>query len=398
MAGAARKRLMTLRARAYRALMKSAHALGIRDGRKVVFDSFGGHAYSDNPRAVCEALLALRPDVRAVWLFKDPRKARPHMPERVRAVRSHSLAAVWHMATAGTWVFNGLMPHYAVKGKGQFYVQTWHGDRPFKVCLQESGKNGLPDAGAIDLAVAASRAGTDFFRSAFQYQGDILVEGSPRNDVLVNPVPVLAERTRKQLGLRRSWGVAMFAPTMREHLSHTAHKQDLSGIDLVRVLDLLEKKEGRPWRMLVRAHSTVAGLTGLAQDSRILDVSGYEDMRDLLAICDLLLSDYSSCASDFPLTGKPVALFQPDLDQYQAQDRPLYFSMEDTPYWAAANQRELEQILLDMDPDKARDNDEAILDFFGTQESGHAARAVAQRILQRFPPPPPAQPAEPGGL
>lgn len=94
------------------------------------------------------------------------------------------------------------MPHYAVKGKGQFYVQTWHGDRPFKVCLQESGKNGLPDAGAIDLAVAASRAGTDFFRSAFQYQGDILVEGSPRNDVLVNPVPALAERTRKQLGLR----------------------------------------------------------------------------------------------------------------------------------------------------------------------------------------------------
>ena len=42
MAGAARKRLMTLRARAYRALMKSAHALGIRDGRKVVFDSFEG--------------------------------------------------------------------------------------------------------------------------------------------------------------------------------------------------------------------------------------------------------------------------------------------------------------------------------------------------------------------
>ena len=41
---------------------------------------------------MCEALLALRPDVRAVWLFKDPRKARPHMPERVRAVRSHSLA------------------------------------------------------------------------------------------------------------------------------------------------------------------------------------------------------------------------------------------------------------------------------------------------------------------
>ena len=113
----------------------------------------------------------------------------------------------------------------------------------------------------------------------------------------------------------------------------------------------------------MRAHSTVAGLTGLAQDSRILDVSGYEDMRDLLAICDLLLSDYSSCASDFPLTGKPVALFQPDLDQYQAQDRPLYFSMEDTPYWAAANQRELEQILLDMNPDKARDNDEAIPGF-----------------------------------
>lgn len=375
-----RKKVLRLRNRLYKAIMALIGKLWPMDRRKVVFDSFGGHAYSDNPRAVCDALLEISPHITPVWLFTRPEKERQDMPDRVKPVRAHSLAAVWHMATAGAWVLNGLMPHYAVKRKGQLYVQTWHGDRMFKVCLHNSGKHGLPDVDAMDFAVIGSDQGEMFFRTAFRYEGELLRVGSPRNDRLMAPLPGEPEKLRQRLGLEMDWGVALYAPTMREHLGHTKEKQDIGSLDFVRVLDLLEQKEGRPWRLLLRAHSTVSGLTGYQPDPRILDVSGYEDMRDLMIVADLLMTDYSSCACDFPLTGKPVVLFQPDLQQYQELDRKLYFKISDSPYWAASDQAGLESFLLDMDEEKARANSRAVLDFFGTDESGRAAAQVATRI------------------
>ncbi|MEG1812996.1 MAG: CDP-glycerol glycerophosphotransferase family protein [Clostridia bacterium] len=353
-------------------------------GEQVLFTSFGGHAYSDNPRAVSEALHAQLPKARVIWLFQDAKKARPAMPDYVIPLRIHGLRALYAMATSGAWVLNGLMPPYAVKRAGQLYVQTWHGDRMFKVCLHNSGKNGLPDVQAMDLGVIGSDQGEMFFRTAFKFPGELLRVGSPRNDALMHPCARDVSRIRAAIGLGAGEKVAMYAPTMREHLGHTSALQDLSAIDFVRVLDLLEARDHVKWRLIVRAHSTVAGLTGYARDERILDLTDYEDMRDLLEVCDLLMTDYSSSACDFPLTGRAVALYQPDIASYKARDRALYFEMADSPFWAAANQQDLEKILSEMTPSRVQENDQAILDFFGTTETGEAAKLVAQRIVSHI--------------
>jgi len=50
-----------------------------------------------------------------------------------------------------------------------------------------------------------------------------------------------------------------------------------------------------------------------------LDLSGYHDMQDLLAMADVLITDYSSSIWDFSLTLKPCFLFIPDYEDYNRE-------------------------------------------------------------------------------
>ena len=52
-------------------------------------------------------------------------------------------------------------------------------------------------------------------------------------------------------------------------------------------------------------------------------------MEELLAIADLLVSDYSSIFFDYALTGKPSIVYAPDLEAYKTQERGFY---SDWPY------------------------------------------------------------------
>ena len=44
--------------------------------------------------------------------------------------------------------------------------------------------------------------------------------------------------------------------------------------------------------------------------------------------CDLLVSDYSSAVYDFAVTGKPIMLFDYDLEHYRTGLRNFYFDYE----------------------------------------------------------------------
>ena len=103
------------------------------------------------------------------------------------------------------------------------------------------------------------------------------------------------------------------------------------------------------------------------------------EMAELLLVSDLLITDYSSSAGDFPLTGKPVILYQEDREKYRQKDRNMHFAMEDSPFWAATNEEELHGYFSRLD--EAPENCRAILEFFGVSETGYAAQAVATYIV-----------------
>ena len=365
------KTLLTLRQVGGRAWMRGQFSLrGIRK-KTVMFTSFKGQAYSDSPRYISEALHALRPDIDIVWQLANPADA----PEYVRVVKPRSLAVLKELATARCFVDNFNRPLYMKKNPGQLYVQTWHGDRGFKKIMYDlNDGQQFPDGEQMDLAISGSGFGTGVYRSAFRYSGEVLQKGLPRNDLLVNGDDALAAKVRKKLGIAPETKIMLLAPTFRDA---TRGKAQNAGFDLEKALNAL----GEDWICLTRAHDLAGGIaTGSAK--RTMDVTHYPEMAELLLIADLLITDYSSAAGDFILTGRPAILYQPDLNEYTGGDRNLYFDIRTCPFLRAESENELLRLLTDFDrlPDRTKE----ILGFFEASESGHAAQAAAEWISARI--------------
>lgn len=354
--------------------------------QKVVFSSFSGKSYSDNPKAVSEALHEINPDAQIFWIMADPEVKKHKIPSYVRCIDSADrMGILKHLATASVLVSNFSLYEVA-KSKKQLFIQTWHGDKAFKKVLYDSPfvdssfhvSEEIP--GYCDLAVAGSEYGKRQYETAFRYQGEIMMQGTPRNDRLVQKDPVLRRQYRDALNVQDGTKVLLYAPTLRREASNSRQKQQIQNLDIPLTLDHLEKKCKCKWVCLLRAHPAVIGLSGVVNDDRIKDVSQYEDMADLMLASDLLITDYSSCAGDFALLDRPVVLFQSDRQEYIEKDRSFYFDIEDSPYMVADSQEQLNGIIDTMTEESAVDNCRAILKFYGDCETGHAAESVAQFI------------------
>lgn len=351
---------------------------------KAVFISFSGKNYSDNTKSLSEELHKMRPDTEIVWIFQRPEEKKEIIPSYVRCINiENKLRYYAELATAAVYADNFALP-YLPKSKKQMFIQLWHGDKGFKKILHDSPfanetyflNEQIP--GYCDLCVAGSEYGKMQFTSAFRYKGKILMEGIPRNDILLNPSEERKDRVRNQLKLSKDEKVLLYAPTLRREQAKSKTEQPLQDLSISTTLDLLEKKDGCRWICLLRAHPAMVGLCNEGSDGRIRDVSGCDDMVDLLQISDMLITDYSSCAGDFALTGRPIILYQADIAQYLEKDRTMYFDMKDSPYFAAKSQQELEGWICRLTPEMARQNCKEILAFYKDCETGHAGESVAK--------------------
>ena len=356
-----------------RLYMRLCRAVFGIDRQTVLFSSYTGGSYSDNPRAISEALHTLRPDLRIEWELLPGRGG--DLPDYVRKVRARSPEALRAYACAGCFVCNNNRPNYMLKFPGQLYVQTWHGDRGFKRVLYDMGRgDAFPDGGQMDLAVSGSRFGSGVFRTAFRYAGEILQSGCPRNDALVNPPTGAAEAARAALGIPAGARVLLYAPTFRDANAGDSMRATLS---LEKVCRQLAQTTGGEWICLTRGHGMNRGV----QSDAARDVSDWTDVSALLLACDLLITDYSSIGGDFMLLGRPVIYYQPDIGEYR-RERELYFDMETSPLMRATDEEELLALL--SRPIDGAANCLACLEFFGATETGRAAHSVAEWISSRL--------------
>ena len=156
-------------------------------------------------------------------------------------------------------------------------------------------------------------------------------------------------------------------------------------MDLKRTIRALEKKTGKKWLCLFRAHYLQLKGLNLDEDKDILlDMTRYEDMTELLMIADALLTDYSSCAMDYCLLGRPIYLFQSDIEEYTTKDREMYFEMKDTPFFSVQDQEALEALIERVGEEEARENGRQICEYFGFRETGRATEAVCEYLIERL--------------
>lgn len=365
-------------------LMAIASKICKTRNNQVLFMSFSGKSYSDNPKAISEKLHELSPDTEIVWMFNNPGEKKDRVPDYIGIKKNSLINYILFHATSKVWVDNVCKTLYTSKSNKQIYIQTWHGDRGFKKVLYDS-PNIINDCNFYimeenysDLMVSGSEYGTRQMRSAFRYTGEIMQKGTPRNDILLNSRNC-EKRIKKELQIPEKTNVLLYAPTYRNNAKY----QRVEGLDLQQVLAELETKTQERWICLVRAHSAVKGLELRLHDN-MMDVTGYDDMSELLVITDMLITDYSSCAGDFALTKKAIILFQNDRERYESQDRTFYFPMETSPFFIAKSQDELLQIIREKEEKDYARNCEEILKFYGTTETGKASEYVAKYILEKM--------------
>ena len=361
--------------------------LGGFDDNMVVFSAFDHRSYNDNPRYISEKLHELRPETKIVWLFNDVEQARKtyNVPDYVICLNSIQRKGVSALARARVVVDNFSKRFYLrFPARNQIYIQTWHGDRAFKkVGFDFEGHHARRVEEFATLGITGSDYGDRQFRSAFHYKGEIMKVGYPRNDILIRNDPAEAAAIREKLGIEPGVRLLMYAPTYRD-MERLEMKTQKVNLDMLHVLDTLEASTGEKWKCLMRAHYLSYGLQADDGSGRLIPASSYPEMAELLLISDALITDYSSCAGDFALMRRPIFLFQNDLEEYRTKNRALYFNMEDSPYWVANTPDEMDDLIRACTPERAKENCDAILEFYGEAETGHAAESIAQYIIEKL--------------
>ncbi len=353
------------------------------DKNKVVFVCFEGRSYGDSPRCISERLHELRPGTDIVWLYRKATFAemKPYTPDYVRCVATYARRSWIELATARVWVDNFTKPDI-LRGfpkDRQFYIQTWHGDRSIKKICFDAFPGDYRLEQDASLVLTGSDFGQKMYRTAFRYKGEYLNMGTPRNDILVRNDPAQAAAIRRQLNIPEGTKLLLYAPTYREHDEIVPKRAQM---DLKRVLDLLER-DGERWMCLYRAHYRSKGIDLESEKDRLIDMTKYNNMSELLLISDMLLTDYSSCAMDYCLLDRPVFMFMADYDEYLAS-RPCYYDPHDTPLLIADSQEELENLILTTDKAKVRENCRAIREWYGMNETGQATDAVCRWIIDKL--------------
>ena len=370
--------------RTNRALRENRRLWGI-DNNLVVFSSYNMRSYNDNPKYICEALHRLRPQTFMVWLFRDVEAARAKyaIPGYVRCVEWKTPMSNFFLGRARVIVDNWQKPDWLRLGRNQIYLFSPHHDRSLKsggFLKKDRLYNRLVESRA-SIATVGSDFNKRFLCMAAHFKGPYLDVGLPRNDLLVRNNPWDEEHIRKVLGIGSGIRILLFAPTFRDADRREGSRQNVV-LDIHHVLDVLEQTTRERWVCLYRAHYLSLGLNmdQIHTSPRLMDVTDYPEMAELLRVSDALISDYSCTAGDFALRGKPIWLYVADIDEYTRTSRELYINPLDTPYWCARTPAELDALIHQTTPDKATKNCQDILEYFGTHESGNASAMAASYI------------------
>ncbi len=181
------------------------------------------------------------------------------------------------------------------------------------------------DVDRWDLLLSPNRVATPLLRRAFRYQGEVVENGYPRNDILSDPDrDYTRARVRRSLGIPEDKTVVLYAPTWRDdQVFVEGGKAFALGLDL----DDFTRALGDDHVLVLRLHYMVSASVAAKEHPAIRDVSAYPNVSELYLAADVLVTDYSSIMFDFAITGKPIVLFTYDLDDYQDRLRGFYLDL-----------------------------------------------------------------------
>lgn len=341
----------------------------------VFFESFYGRNASCNPRAIDRELARVAPGVVRYWSVVDL-----SVPVPEGAIPVVEGSPQWWRArgAARLLVVNDWLRRRYARRAGQTVLQTWHGTPLKRLALHRRGFDPRRAVAVIregrrwDVLLAQNAYGERILRKAYAFgRRPVWVEGYPRNDVLVTGD---GASTRAVLGIAPEERVVLYAPTWRDDRDQ-----------MVDFLDLERLAADTGAVVLVRGHSRTIIPGRDTAGSRVVDVTTYPDIAELLVVADVLVTDYSSVMFDYTATGRPIVLFAPDLEHYREDLRGFYFDLAaQAPGPVVSTQEQLTDALSSVGvPAAYAERYARWRSRFNARDDGHAAQRVVARILDQ---------------
>ena len=369
------------------------------DPKLVIFIAFHGRGYSDNPRAIYEAM---RQDprfegYRFIWFIKKHKQKQITIPG-AEVKEYFSFSYFYYMSKAKYWIINCKMPTYIAKKEEQIYLQTWHGT-PLKrlahdiesaedmtfyrsaVSFAQMTQSYDIDVARYNYMISPNRFCTEVFQSAFRIQRERLIEtGYPRNDFICNTTKEEIVRLKEKYQLPKDKKVVLYAPTWRDN-SYVA-----SGYTFELKADFHKWKEilGEEYIVVFKPHYLI--INTYEKDSSLqgflYSIPAEADIRELYVISDMLITDYSSVFFDYAILKRPIYFYMDDIEEYANDLRGFYLDIhKDLPGDIYTNEDELLAAVKQDAYDETAY--QAFYERFCSCEDGKAAKRVIDIVFHK---------------
>jgi CDP-glycerol glycerophosphotransferase len=302
----------------------------------ILYDSYSGRSMSDSPYALFVALLEdpRFADYLHVWAVKEVTANLQAFAalHNVVFVAYESTLHRRYLAQAKYLIGNLYLPVYYSRRPEQRYLNTWHGTPLKNLGKGVTGsflsyKNTARDFLQASHLISPNRHTTELLYERYgvdRLLGASLAEtGYPRIDTLLNAGEDEKARIREQLKLSAERPVVLYAPTWRGAVNDFDVNVEL-------ILEALTALADNSYQLVFRGHYFVEALL-TRQNLPVTVASAEIDTCVLLAVVDVLVTDYSSIFFDFLARPRPIVYYIPDAEAYEVIQGALCLPWGDLP-------------------------------------------------------------------
>lgn len=368
--------------------------------KTIVFESFHGKRYADNPKAIYEYMLnnSTYRDFVFVWAFSDVKSHKYlEMNRHTIVVKKGSKDYYRYYAGARYWVNNVSVPDFLTPNRHQTYIETWHGTPLKKLgCDIETDSDPRQSTKRMHRRYRAKGRKVDYFLSPSEYYTDkiasafdltnkdnFLLTGYPRNDALFHYSEEDIRAIKERLSIAPEKKCILYTPTWRD--TQYVKKGGFQYTEAIK-LEKLMKELGDEYVLLFRAHHQCGLKDVIGEVPGVIDVTSEDDVNDLYIISDLMITDYSSTMFDYANLKRPMIYYMYDLEDYKDNIRGFYLDLDELPGPIVKTQEELTKAIKEqMDHFEYTKTYRAFNQKFNPMDDGEAAKRVVESCISLHP-------------
>ena len=304
-----------------------------------VFGGVEGRKYDDNSRFLFEYVCRRYGDfIHAVWIAKEKSVVNAVRQMGYDAYTPYCIKGVYYALRAGVAIYShalidfGLFPLVG----GSYIVSLWHG-MGFKEIY-----NAKYDGWSLKTKIFIDKLFSWTYRdmttvtsvyTKIQFQrlfnlglDGIFITGQPRNDVFKRELK--KNDVLREVCDSKKWIIYM--PTYR---GKAMGEDAMSNIiyELYNDETLNKILSDNDSIFIVKLHPLTPHVSLKNRDNFVLlDYKAVSNNQELLAVSDILITDFSSCFVDFALMDKPIHFYCPDEERFLEQSEKMnddYFKL-----------------------------------------------------------------------